>query len=408
MKFILPIILLCCMAYNSTAQWLTKNPSLATQRHHGVTFTVGGNAYLVSGTTAQSNPLGTDNFYRYNKETDAWTELDRFPGGARSYAYAGVHNDKAYFGFGTNDFTVYYNDLWEFDPTTEEWTQLSNCPCAGRTHPAFVVQNGKVYVGLGGSATGDRNDWWEYEIESDNWTQRPSLPGPPRHHPYHFAAGDHVYAGFGHQGGNYYADWYKYDTEENTWTQMNDHPGGPRVAGQEFSHNGFGYVISGDGSNHLNLQDGEFWKYEHEEDTWTRLPDHPGTTPDNRIGRWAPGSFVLDNHVYFFGGVNRGGGLLFGDMFSYELEEPSSNNEQNLISISVFPNPASDIIYLSEDIAAYSEITVKIYNSAGKLIRSEKTVNNYIHISDLTSGVYVLNFTTNNNDQYTSKFMVVK
>ncbi len=409
MRFILPFILLCCLTISSTAQWVTKNPSLATQRHHGIGFTVGGNAYLVSGTTAQSNPLGTDNFYRYNKDADSWTELTRFPGGARAYAYADVYNDKAYFGFGSNDNITFFNDLWEFDPQTEEWTQLSSCPCAGRTHPAFVVHNGKIYVGLGGSAIGDRNDWWEYDIDSDNWTQRPALPGPPRHHPFHFSAGDYVYAGFGHQGNNYYADWYRYDTESNTWTQMNNHPGGPRVAGQEFSHNGIGYVISGDGNNHLNLQEGEFWKYEHEDDTWTRLPNHPGgNITDPRKGRWAPGSFVLDNHVYFFGGVNRGQGILFGDMFSYELEETSSNNELEISSVSVFPNPATDIIYIDEEISSYSEITFKIFDSKGNLIKAKKTSNNYIQIGDLSAGMYVINFITNNNDQYTSKFMVVK
>jgi len=407
MKYLVYTILLSLIAYNATAQWVAKNESPVTQRHHGVTFTVGGSAYLVSGTTIQSNPLGTDNFYRYNKEADSWTELDRFPGGARSYAYAGVYNDKAYFGFGTNDNATFYNDLWEFDPVTEEWTELSNCPCAGRTHPAFVVHNGKIYVGLGGSATGDRNDWWEYDIETDSWTMRPSLPGPRRHHPFHFSAGGYVYAGFGHQGSNFYADWYRYDTESNTWTQMNDHPGGPRVAGQEFSHNGYGYVISGDGNNHFNLLEGEFWRYEHEDDTWTRMPNHPGgAISDPRKGRWAPGSFVLDDHVYFFGGVNRGQGVLFGDMYSFQLETLSSVKEQQISEVSISPNPANDVIFLGEEISSFSELSINIYELSGKLIQSTKTTSNFIPVNDISAGMYIMNITTNNNEFYTSKFVI--
>lgn len=408
MKLFLPVLLLYCLAFNTQAQWTSKNASSTTQRHHGVTFTVGGDVYLVSGTTAASNPLGTDNFYRYIPENDSWVELDKFPGGARSYAYAGVYNDKAYFGFGSNDNITFFNDLWEFNPATGEWKQLSSCPCEGRTHPAFVVQQGKVFVGLGGGRFNDLNDWWEYEIGTDTWTQRPSLPGPPRHHPFHFAAGDQVYAGCGHQGFNFYDDWYKYDPSTNAWTQMKNHPGGPRVAGQEFSHNGYGYVISGDGNNHFNLEEGEFWKYNHEDDTWTRLPDHPrGNSPDGRGGRWAPGSFVLDDHIYFFGGVNRGGGVLFGDMYSYQLEMTVHNQEQVTIPISAFPNPASQTIFLSEEIPDNTALHITIFNSLGKIAKTDKLFNRKVYIGDLTDGHYFMNIVSSENKIFTTKFIVL-
>lgn len=413
MKLFLPVLLLSLLTFNTQAQqaqWVSKNASLATQRHHGVTFNVGGDVYLISGTTAASNPLGTDNFYRYIPESDSWIELNRFPGGARSYAYAGVHNDKAYFGFGSNDNITFFNDLWEFDPVTQDWIQLSSCPCEGRTHPAFVVQQGKVFVGLGGGRFNDLNDWWEYEIETDTWTQRPSLPGPPRHHPFHFAAGDNVYAGCGHQGFNFYNDWYRYDLSTNTWTQMNNHPGGPRVAGQEFSHNGYGYVISGDGNNHFNLAEGEFWKYNHEDDTWTRLPNHPtGNSPDGRGGRWAPGAFVLNDQVYFFGGVNRGGGILFGDMYSYELETAVSNREHRAItSVSLFPNPASGEIFLSNEIPLDTELNIAIYNSWGKAVKKYRTYDRRLSIHELTDGCYFMNITTSENRNFAAKFIVIR
>ncbi|MDP4844121.1 MAG: hypothetical protein NWR83_06635, partial [Salibacteraceae bacterium] len=34
-------------------------------------------------------------------------------------------------------------------------------------------------------------------------------------------------------------------------------------------------------------------------DSWTQMPSHPG------ISLWAPGSFVIDDTVYFFGGESR-------------------------------------------------------------------------------------------------------
>lgn len=408
MKLFLLFLSLCCLSASATAQWIQKTGSEATTRHHPVTFTVGGDAYLLTGTTSQSSPMGTDDFYRYLPDSDSWEELPPFPGGARSYAYAGTYNDKAYFGFGTNNFSTFFKDLWEFDPATQEWTELTSCTCRGRTHPAFVVHDGKIFVGLGGSSIGDLNDWWEYDIAADAWTERPSLPGPARHHPFHFAAGDHVYAGFGHRGQNFYADWYQYDPISNSWTQMNNHPAGPRVAGQEFSHEGFGYVISGDGNNHANLSDGEFWRYEHETDTWTRLPDHPGNPPDGRVGRWAPGSFVLDGQVYFFGGVNRGGGFLYIDMWSFELETPVQTSAAVSRSIELFPNPASNTLHFSDELPHAAKWTVMIHDAQGKLVKMEEARSRQIGIAELPEGLYSLSLRSDSEERFTARFVVAR
>nr|MBS0037556.1 T9SS type A sorting domain-containing protein [Saprospiraceae bacterium] len=320
-----------------------------------------------------------------------WTQLEDFPGGTRSYAYAATYGGKAYFGFGSNDFTYFFNDLWEFNHETQEWTELTSCPCAGRAHPAFVAHSGKIFVGLGGTGQ-DLNDWWEYDIETDQWTQRPSLPGPPRHHPFHFAAGEYVYAGFGHGSSSYYSDWYRYDLEENNWTQMNNHPAGGRVAGQEFSHNGYGYIISGDGGGHSNLAEGEFWRYEHEEDSWTRLPDHPGSAPDGRVGRWAPGAFVLKDHVYFFGGVNRGNAILFGDMYSFPLETPTPTTNLKVGDqvFKLFPNPASNYLNLEFGDLAVESLRVGIFDLQGRQVMELPMTSNRIDISELSSGLYFL------------------
>jgi len=396
MRFILILSAILFSASPLLSQWVQKNSSVVTQRHHPVTFTLDDTAYLLTGTTIQSNPNGTSSFFRYNDEQDNWTQLDDFPGGARSYAYAATYGGKAYFGFGSFDFNSFFNDLWKFNHETQEWTELTPCPCAGRAHPAFVAHNGKIFVGLG-QGPADRNDWWEYDIATDEWTQRPSLPGPGRHHPYHFAAGDYVYAGFGHSGSNYYADWYKYDPVEHSWTRMNDHPAGPRVAGQEFSHNGYGYVISGDGDNHLNLQDGEFWRYEHEEDSWSRLPDHPGNPSDGRVGRWAPGAFVLKDHVYFFGGVNRGGQILFGDMYKFHLETPTPTTDIAVEdhAFQIYPNPASDYLTLEIADETLEPKRVSVFDLQGRELMRLPLTGNRVDISELSNGLYFLQLESN-------------
>jgi len=380
------------MATMAMGQWEEMSRSAVTTRHHPVTFTLNDTAYLLTGTTAQSSPAGTADFFRYDEAGDTWVRLPDFPGGARSFAYADTYEGLAYVGFGTNDYDSFYNDLWRYDPATKEWTELASCDCRGRNHPAFVAQAGRIFVGLGNGPF-DLNDFWSYDIASDSWTQMPDLPSSPRHHPFHFAAGGYVYTGMGHNGNNYYGDWYRFDPATDTWTEMQDHPGGGRVAGQEFSYDGYGYIISGDGNFHQNLVDGEFWKYLHETDEWERLPDHPGNAPDGRVGRWAPGSFVLNGYVHFFGGVNRGAGILFSDRHRYQLEETVSSPApaQELLT-KVYPNPASAGVRVEGPLRSTEQQKYTLYDASGRrVMEGNLSPAQWIPFgAEVKSGFYIL------------------
>ena len=94
-----------------------------------------------------------------------------------------------------------------------------------------------------------------------------------------------------------YRDFYAYDVNSDEWTVLNDFPGEARVAGTQFSANGKGYILSGDGDNHGPLDYGEFWEYNPGMDSWTELAPHPGGA------RWAPGSFVQGCYAYLTGGM---------------------------------------------------------------------------------------------------------
>ena len=75
---------------------------------------------------------------------------------------------------------------------------------------------------------------------------------------------------------------------------MSQFPSQARVAGTQFSYQGKGYILSGDGDNHYPLGVSEFWEYDPISDSWVQLPPHPG----NSI--WAPGSFVIGCNVFSF------------------------------------------------------------------------------------------------------------
>ncbi|MBU0765369.1 MAG: T9SS type A sorting domain-containing protein, partial [Bacteroidetes bacterium] len=58
----------------------------------------------------------------------------------------------------------------------------------------------------------------------------------------------------------------------------------------------------------------------------------------------------------------------------------------------VYPNPASDILYINNGTINDENLTLKIYNVIGELIHTQKLQQNHqqINIGDLSNGVYVL------------------
>ena len=403
--FLIPLCF-CMTTVFADGFWEEMSGTGATQKHHPVTFTINDTAYMLTGSDAISV---TDDFYRYNQEEDNWENIGTFPGGARSYAYGREYDGKGYVGFGATPasgggFDELFNDLWKFDPETHEWTELEPCECSGRAHPAFIPHDGKIYVGLGQDPS-DRNDWWEYDIEEEEWTEKDPMPAPGRHHPYHFQAGDHVYAGMGHSGFNYFDDWFKFNTETKEWEEMNDHPGGPRVAGQEFSYNGKGYVISGDSAGHSNYKDGEFWEYHPEDDKWIRLADHPGNPPsDDRMGRWAPGAFVLEGYAYFFGGVNRNDNYMFNDLWRYQLGQQVSIDQENFeeTMLAIYPNPAQDHITIETE--HYID-EIKVFNTQGSKMNIDQPENDRLDISHLNEGLYFIKTRDKDGNWSQSRFI---
>lgn len=277
--------------------------------HHGVGFGLNGKGYLVTG--ASQNGYRKD-FYQYDPATNSWSKLPDFPGPARSFAIGDTYNGKAYIGFGVDSEGNSLNDLWEFDPVDTSWTQLSDCSCIGRAHPAFVAQNGKIYMGLGNDASNLR-DWWIYDMATDSWERGERFPAARRHHPFQFGIGNDVFAGLGHGDNEIFDEWYRYDPEIDQWTQVENIPAEGRVAGTQFAFDERGYVLSGDGDDHSTMPTGEFWKYIPEEDRWEQLPPHPG------ISRWAPSSFIVEDKIYFMGGIERSPFQYPNEVWSYQF-----------------------------------------------------------------------------------------
>jgi N-acetylneuraminic acid mutarotase len=287
--------------------------------HHPITFSYGQFGFVVAGSN-------TDHVYKYDENNGNWSQLSDFPGGERGYAYGVAVGDKAYIGFGSDLNGMYPIDWWEYNMISDIWTQKANFPNIGRNHPAMVNVGDKIFIGCGSNNTGNLGDWWEYDIPNDVWQQKIDLPANDRHHPFYFGIGNYAYVGFGHgsvigpgsnpnSNSNIYNDFYRYDPSNDSWLQLSDFPSESRVAGTQFSYNGKGYILSGDGDNHGPLDSGEFWEYETSNDSWLQLNSHPGDAI------WAPGNFVIDCNVYFLLGQNNNTApsTYVGNIYQYKL-----------------------------------------------------------------------------------------
>ena len=342
------------------------------------------------------------NFYSYAADTDTWTRKADFPGGARGFGIGYTYEGKAYFGFGASGSGERMDDLWVYDPAEDTWTELASCECVARTHPAMTILNGVLYVTMGGGPNGNLNDHWAYDIATNTWSQKAAFPAAPRHHPFQFVVGDYVYAGFGH-GANFISnEWYRYDPSNDTWEQLGTLQAEGRVAGTQFSFEGKGYVLSGDGDDHNSMTTGEFWEYDPENDTWIQLPAHPDWS------RWAPASFMIDGWVYLIGGwsanVNGTGAGYPTTNWKYPLNPESvSTSDVKVTDIQITPNPAQEFITLPADILNQSNIS--IYDNTGKLMLTQVINTKSVDISDLNEGMYFLEIVDTDGNQYQSKFL---
>jgi N-acetylneuraminic acid mutarotase len=371
-------MLIACTGFSQEWKSATPPPNFFTDHTFG--FAIDDKGYLVSGNDEFMGPVKT--FLRFDPETDVWDTLAEFPGLGRGYGIGDVWDRKAYFGFGTSVDSM-LRDLWVFDPDSMQWKQLSSCPCAARLHPTFMANKGKIFVGLGNNNDGNLTDWWEYDIPTDTWAQKPDYPDTKRHHPYQFAMGDYVYTAFGH-GNGIFRELYRYDPVLEEWQRMADIPGEGRVAGTQFSYDGKGYVLSGDGDDHLSMETGEMWRYDPETNTWDSLPPHPGKS------RWAPASFVIDGVVYLYNGTSyfESSGFVYqAEAYSFDLKEMTSavNDPYILQTFSLFPNPFSSSFSIKSLEEQYDQLS--IYTLDNKRVYTSAYTSQH-NVSHLPAGMY--------------------
>lgn len=111
----------------------------------------------------------------------------------------------------------------------------------------------------------------------------------------------------------------------------------------------------------------------------------------NYQGTWnglPPISYML---CHFKDGIKVTGNYLFNDTcFVYEVGIPENNSDMN--SIKIFPNPASDFVHLDIEDFDNKTANVSIYNILGLLVKKQELTNHQkaIDVGDLNDDFYLV------------------
>jgi len=265
--------------------WVHHANFPGTARATASTFVIGDYAYLCCGRTVW-NKDSLNEVWKYDSQSDTWTQLDTFPGKPRVMAVAVTINGKGYVGMGCNGHPHSENvfrDFYEFDPTTGKWTQKASFPDKAANDLVYSVIDGCLYTAMGFDGTGYYPYTHKYDPLTDTWTKLPDA-----YHAYlltsAFAIGKNFYVGAGYQGRNLrYV--FSFNTETQKWSQVASLPEG-RMLSNGLALNGKGYILLGRywaGTENNGRLLSDIVEYDPNENAWTKRGDFPGGARQNAM-----------------------------------------------------------------------------------------------------------------------------
>ena len=126
----------------------------------------------------------------------------------------------------------------------------------------------------------------------------------------------------------------------------------------------------------------------------------------NATGDGGSVSFSV-GQVAFSANVGTNGSVTEGVQQPYEISVLSVAEQAENISLSVYPNPSTDYLYLttSDEI---SDLSYQLFDMNGKLLKSEKIIGNQtiIDMQDLVSATYFVK--VNQGNKTVKSFKIIK
>lgn len=356
--------------------WTQKTNYGGPPTEKAMGFSIGTKGYCGLGT---SNTL---DFWEWDQTANAWTQKANFTGGTRSFGVGFAVGTTGYIGLGNGG-----QDFWKWDQTTNTWSPIANFPGAPRTGAFAWSISGKGYVGTG---TSGGQELWEYDPILDSWIAKANFPGAALHWSAYFSIGTKGYMGTGYDGSNR-QDFWEWDQPTNTWTQKTNFPFARRAA-VGFSIGSEGYILLGYGSAY----EIDCWKFDPAGNSWAQVTNFTGPASCCHV------TYTIGSVAYVVTGYENGNGVSRMN-YEYSPLSVSVNEINNEVSVSVYPNPFAGSLIVNSN--AKGEL--KIFDVEGKVVFDTQITNavSKIDLSDLRSGVYFYQLTSENKTIKTGKII---
>ena len=239
----------CLLSFDPvTNKWERKADFPGGARSSFVAFAVGEKGYVGLGERADAGSL-TDSFekdfWEYDPATDKWSKKADFPGNRRSGAYSMSIGEKGYVGGGLDVAIKIVNDFWEYDPKRDAWQKKKSFPYIdafsyGLNHEIPLTFSSKNYgyfiSGEMGDVYGLKYACWLYSPGEDDWYYLPEIPVRTKWgfwsdlFAFGFCVGNKIYVGatdYDYYKGNKPDNFYVFDEQALSWTKLTDFPGTP-------------------------------------------------------------------------------------------------------------------------------------------------------------------------------------
>jgi len=297
-------------------------------RSSAACFVIDNTAYVGLGyNESLTQPGRLKDFWAFTVET-GWTQVEDFPGDARSNAAAFSIGNIGYVGAGWNGFNI-YQDFYSYDPAAHQWTRRADFHDPRYDAVGFGLQ-GKGYIGTGYNAY-SRNDFYAYDPAADAWTLAPGTSGnfSKRRGAVALVYKDKAYIVAGSSNGVMVRDMWSFDpsqtvpwhplanitnTDPGTWDD--DYTDIQRELATAFVNGDKAFLTTG--SN--GTMQTSTWSYDFASDRWTRRTAYP------RSPRTGAVSFTIEG-MSFVGSGFSGSNTTFDDFDRFLPDVPFNSND---------------------------------------------------------------------------------
>ncbi len=389
----LTLLFLCVAAKLLSQSWFQLPDFPGTERDDGVTFVINNKAYCLSGLDVNFNC--TANGFVLDGATESWSVMASLPAGKeRQYATAFTYGAYGYVLGGINGSNACLKDFWKYDPLSDSWTALPDFPGVARQGMSSFVIKGSIYIAGGKLADGTiLKDLWQYNFLTAAWTQKNDLPVRGMWRGSGFAIDTVAYIAYGMADSqSYNHQMYAYQHQSDNWIQL---PGislpARRYVGTAVCGNGAGLYGGQDSTGNII---NELMVFDPLDNSLAWKPGIP------TFGRKGGMAFSLNGWFYTTTGVTNSARVK-ETWKAAGLVGMKERNEHERVSL--YPNPAQDVITVSVAGLTNEEAVVEVYNDLGELVLSGP-FSETLDVSALQPGMYLVRMKTS-TQRFHSRFI---